>query len=317
MSKKNVKVYSVPLSLSTTFRHTTHAAPQAIQSMMNQLDPSQPYALPSVELIWLPIQPKIQTLQTNYQSASQDIIKLFNANKPLTTAQQVTLQSINKETEACYQTIEADCTAALKKDPVIVCGGEHGCGLGYIKALSKQGQEFGILQIDAHMDCRTHYAEYTFSHASAITHYSPYATHITQVGIRDYAEEEQVFQSNSATTFSVFYDDQLHADLFKGNTWHAICEKIIESLPKNVVISLDIDGLCPSYCPDTGTPVPGGLSYNQCCYLLSMVAQQRQIIGAELVEVGEGTNEDTNAIIGARLLQVLGACVCPPPIKQN
>jgi agmatinase len=313
MCKKNVQVYSVPLSLSTTFRHTTHAAPHAIQSMMHQLDPSQPYGLPSVELNWLPIQPKIQTLQTNYQSVSKDIIKSFNTNKPFTTEQQVTLQSMNKETATCYQTIEDDCTAALKKGPLILCGGEHGSGLGYIKALSKQGKPFGILQIDAHMDCRTHYAGYTFSHASAITHYSKSTTHVTQVGIRDYTEEEQVFQNKSKTTYNVFYDDQLHADLFNGTTWHAICEKIIKSLPEHVVISLDIDGLCPSYCPDTGTPVPGGLSYNQCCYLLSMVAQQRQIIGAELVEVGQGINEDTNAIVGARLLQVLGACVCATP----
>ena len=32
-------------------------------------------------------------------------------------------------------------------------------------------------------------------------------------------------------------------------------------------ISFDIDGLNPTYCPNTGTPVPGGLTADQVFYL--------------------------------------------------
>ncbi len=37
-----------------------------------------------------------------------------------------------------------------------------------------------------------------------------------------------------------------------------ICADIIESLPQNVYISFDIDGLDPKLCANTGTPVNGG-----------------------------------------------------------
>jgi len=41
----------------------------------------------------------------------------------------------------------------------------------------------------------------------------------------------------------------------------------MESLPDHVYISLDIDGLSPDLCPNTGTPVPGGLTFQQVDYL--------------------------------------------------
>ncbi|MFA7033765.1 MAG: arginase family protein, partial [Bacteroidales bacterium] len=65
--------------------------------------------------------------------------------------------------------------------------------------------------------------------------------------------------------------------------------------------SFDVDGLSPDLCPNTGTPVPGGLSYNQADYLLHRVASSREIIGFDLCEVGPGEDE-WDANVGARLL---------------
>ena len=40
-----------------------------------------------------------------------------------------------------------------------------------------------------------------------------------------------------------------------------------------------------AYAPDTGTPVPGGLSYNQVLFLLKEVKKQKKtLIGFDLVE---------------------------------
>ena len=38
---------------------------------------------------------------------------------------------------------------------------------------------------------------------------------------------------------------------------------VLHGLTDNVYISLDIDGLDPAYAPGTGTPEPGGLTYQQ------------------------------------------------------
>jgi agmatinase len=59
----------------------------------------------------------------------------------------------------------------------------------------------------------------------------------------------------------------------------------------------------PWYCPNTGTPVPGGFSFEQATYLLNLLAQSgKEIIGFDLVEVAPGENDDWDGNVGARML---------------
>ena len=50
-----------------------------------------------------------------------------------------------------------------------------------------------------------------------------------------------------------------------------IADKIVAALPRDVYLSWDIDGLDPALCPGTGTPVPGGFSWNEAIGLLRRV----------------------------------------------
>jgi agmatinase len=82
-------------------------------------------------------------------------------------------------------------------------------------------------------------------------------------------------------------------------------EDIVASLPQKVYISFDIDGLDPKHCPNTGTPVFGGLEADQVFYLFRKVHESgRKIIGFDLNEVGVGDN-DWDANVGARVLYKL------------
>jgi len=73
-------------------------------------------------------------------------------------------------------------------------------------------------------------------------------------------------------------------------------------LPQKVTISFDIDALYSWYCPNTGTPVPGGISFEQAAYLLSKLADSgKEIIGFDLVEVAPG-DDDWDGNVGARML---------------
>lgn len=66
-----------------------------------------------------------------------------------------------------------------------------------------------------------------------------------------------------------------------------------------------MDGLEPAWCPQTGTPVPGGIGYNDAVYLLNEVTRSgRKIVGFDLVEVG-GDSFDSG--IAAHLLYQLCA----------
>ena len=77
----------------------------------------------------------------------------------------------------------------------------------------------------------------------------------------------------------------------------------MDALPEEVYISFDIDGLSFENCPHTGTPVSGGLSFNQAVWLLRTLARSgRRIIGFDIVEVCPAAGDRSDAITGARML---------------
>jgi agmatinase len=185
---------------------------------------------------------------------------------------------------------------------VALLGGDHSTPLGYYEALATKHNSFGMLHLDAHMDLRVGYEGFTYSHASIMYNALkiPQLSTIVQVGIRDFCKEEVDIAMKERVI--VHSDMDLKAQTFEGITWKAQCEKIISQLPAKVVISVDIDALYSWYCPNTGTPVPGGLSYEQAVYLLSMLAESgKEIIGFDLVEVAPGDN-DWDGNVGARML---------------
>jgi len=130
---------------------------------------------------------------------------------------------------------------------------------------------------------------------------------IVQVGNRDDCEEEYLM-NQSRKDIHVFLDAQIKQSLFEGASWQSVVQSIIEPLPEQVYVSLDVDGLSRASFPHTGTPVPGGLSFEQTCYLLEQVVQSgRKIIGFDLVEVaGPPDRWDLwDAQTGMRLLYFL------------
>jgi agmatinase len=102
-----------------------------------------------------------------------------------------------------------------------------------------------------------------------------------------------------------FFDEALKNETYEGKTWKQQADEIISHLPQKVYISFDIDGLQPGLCPNTGTPVAGGLEFAQAVYLLRKLAESgRTIIGFDLNEVAPGEDE-WDANVGARLLYKL------------
>jgi agmatinase len=68
-------------------------------------------------------------------------------------------------------------------------------------------------------------------------------------------------------------------------------------------VSFDVDGLDPKLCPNTGTPVPGGLDFEQAIFLIKqVVASGRTIIGFDVNEVAPGSEDEWDACVGARLV---------------
>ena len=168
--------------------------------------------------------------------------------------------------------------------------------------------DLGILHLDAHADLRNAYEGFTWSHASIMYNAMeniPEIARITQVGIRDFCEQEHEFMRALGTRARVFLDRDLAARRFAGEAWSKTAGAIVDSLPRKVWITFDIDGLDPTLCPSTGTPVPGGLSFAEAVHVIGLVARSgREIIGFDLNEVSPGKGE-WDANVGMRLLYKL------------
>jgi agmatinase len=187
-----------------------------------------------------------------------------------------------------------------------VLGGEHSVPLGLIEAIDSLGNDFGILQIDAHADLRDAYEGFEQSHASIMFNALKNCKNLSklvQVGIRDISETEVLLIENSQGRIKTFFDWNLKEEQFGGKTWSQQVAEIIAELPQYVYISFDIDGLKPYLCPNTGTPVVGGFELDEVNYLLfEVVKSGRKIVAFDLNEVSPGTDDDWDANVGARAL---------------
>lgn len=218
---------------------------------------------------------------------------------------------LNEINQACLQLKNEvkETTAALLDQGKLVglVGGDHSTPLGYLEALAEKHREFSVLQIDAHLDLREAYEGFTYSHASIFYNALkiPQIDKLVQVGIRDYCDTEAALVASLPDRIRVFYDKEIKEAGFKGGSFHNTCMEIIHSLGDKVYVSFDIDGLQPSYCPNTGTPVPGGFQFEEAVYLLKLLVESgRKIIGFDLNEVG-GVGNDWDGNVGARILYQL------------
>ncbi len=197
--------------------------------------------------------------------------------------------------------------------PVVV-GGDHAAPFGAITAAAHSHRSLGILHIDAHADLRPAYQGFTWSHASIfhnVLEAAPSVERLVSVGLRDLGEGEFKTIERSGGRIRAVYD---HQRARTANLELAIAE--VGHLPDQVWLSIDIDGLDPALCPNTGTPVPGGLGWNETMdWLGALASSGKRVVGLDLCEVNPGKtspeSEDSwDAIVGARLLyKMIGAAL--------
>ena len=237
------------------------------------------------------------------------------------------LAEVNRRSEEVNERVDHLCREFLREGRTpVVLGGDHSTPFGAIRAYGARFPGLGILHIDAHADLRDAYEGFTWSHASIMNNVARRigskggVASLVQVGIRDFGEREHAMIEGPAprgeTPITAFFDAKLKARLHAGEKWASICDEIVGRLPKQVYVSFDIDGLDPVLCPDTGTPVPGGLSFNEMLELLRALGRNgRKIVGFDLNEVAPSSRTpraewggDWNANVGARVLyKMIGA----------
>jgi len=166
-----------------------------------------------------------------------------------------------------------------KKLPVIL-GGEHSLTPFVVDAFKNSGyQDFSILQFDAHADLRDGYLGKKYSHAAAMRRCLDFnGINLVQIGIRNISNEndELVFWEKNQNRIKTFWAKDRR-------DWKI--NEIVELLKKNVYISFDVDAFDSSLMPATGTPEPGGMFWEETINILRTVCRQKNIIGADFVEL--------------------------------
>lgn len=187
----------------------------------------------------------------------------------------------------------------------VVLGGDHSVPFGNIRAYAEKYPGLGILHLDAHADLRDAYEGFTWSHASIFHNVMTKIEAVgklVQVGVRDVGQGELAFIEASNGRIVTYFDSDVAVRKEGGATWSSLADEIVAQLPNDIYLSWDIDGLDPTLCPGTGTPVPGGLSWNEAIGLLRAIHRSgKRIVGLDLCEVSPGETE-WDANVGARLL---------------
>lgn len=223
------------------------------------------------------------------------------------------LKRVNAASERLNDYVRSESLRILKAGKLLgVLGGDHSAPLGAYRAAARAYGAFSLLHFDAHHDFRDAYEGFRYSHASIMRNALlevPQITKIVQVGIRDYCEEESGHLASLGKRAAAFYDRDIQRRKFSGEPFARIAGDVVSALARNVWVSFDIDGLDPRLCPGTGTPVPGGLDFNEANFILGeTVRSGRRILGFDLVEVAPSkTGGEWDASVGARLLYKLCA----------
>lgn len=300
---------SAPWDVTVSYGAGTAYGPDAVIEASTQLDFYDPLS-PEAWRRGIATADVDYSLQEESQRLRGDAVKVIDhLERGGSTADDSVMRKIRRVNEGCAAmnaNIEAQARHWLEQGKIVgLVGGDHSTPYGLIRALGARYERFGILHIDAHCDLREAYEGFEFSHASIMFNVLrdvPQVAKIAQVAVRDFSRRERD-TALASERVELFDDLSLVAAEFQGETWDAQCRRIAESLPEKVYVSFDIDGLSVEYCPHTGTPVPGGLNFNQAMWLVdTLVASGRRIIGFDVVETSPASEERIDAITGARVL---------------
>lgn len=303
-----VLLIPVPFEATTSYGGGTSEGPAAILEASKQVDlfdleTGKPY---EAGIAMLDIPRKVRTWSNQGKKLAAPIIE---AGGELTDAKaQRALEKVNQLCEQMNEWVYAETRKWLDAGKVVgIVGGDHGTPFGSIRAHAEKYPGMGVLHLDAHADLRNAFEGFTWSHASIMYNVAeriPGVAKLVQVGIRDIGGDELEYIAKNRKRIVDIFDPDIARRRFDGVPWNKQVDAIVKHLPKDVYLSFDIDGLDPVLCPHTGTPVPGGLSFQEAVALISGVVRSgRRIVGFDLNEVAPGEEGDQwDGNVGARLL---------------
>lgn len=152
-------------------------------------------------------------------------------------------------------------------------GGEHLVTLGAFRAVVEKYPDVHVIHFDAHADLREDYLGVTLSHACVLRRCWELIGDgkIYQFGIRSGDREEFRWGKDHVNTNKFNFDG---------------LEETLEKLQgKPVYFTVDLDVLDPSVFPGTGTPEPGGVTFDALRQAVVAVCRSANVVGCDVNEL--------------------------------
>lgn len=254
---RDAKVVMVPFGLEKTvsFGHGTASGPKHI----------------------IEISPNLEYFDEELETEIYRKVKICTLAEP----------KIRKEQKAAILQLEEIINEIYKLDKLpITLGGEHSLTLGPVRAALKRYKDISILHFDAHSDLRDSYEGGKYSHAAVMRRCFELGNiNFVQIGIRNISNEDK-----DGCEFDFWRANHEKIKIFWAkdkNQWRfpEVLDDILKGLKENVYVSFDVDAFDSSLMPSTGTPEPGGLGWYETLDILRAVAKNKNIIGADFVEL--------------------------------
>lgn len=209
------------------------------------------------------------------------------------TAYPILAESSEKMLESTYKQTKHFLTQGKC---VVVLGGEHAISYAPIKAYAEHYGQITVLQFDAHADLQDAYEGDPWSHACVMARVKeiPGVNKIVSVGIRSISSEELPSLDRPNTFFA--------HEIPEGDKW---MDQVIDQLSDPVYVTFDLDVFDSGLMPSTGTPEPGGLSWNQALKLLKKVAKEKVLAGFDVVELCPRSCDPAPDYLAAKLIYKL------------
>ncbi len=157
-------------------------------------------------------------------------------------------------------------------------GGEHSVTAPLVRAVRSRHPRVGVLQLDAHADLRDSFEGSPHNHACVMHRVLDDGVPVAQVGVRSLTgEEHELLRERGICT--VFAAEAV------GQPVRDWIGRVVDALPDEVYVTVDLDVLDPAIMPATGTPEPGGFDWYRALAVLRTVALARRIVGFDVVEL--------------------------------
>lgn len=200
--------------------------------------------------------------------------------------------------EHAYASIRRYVRHWVEGDALLVAlGGEHTITAPILAELKERHGPLTIVQIDAHADLRDTYKGSAYSHACVAKRALDAGHRLIQVGVRALSRPEwELVQGSDEIQY--FGGQQVRTDPH----WFERLSAVVHAVEGPMYLTLDVDGLDPSVIPGTGTPVPGGLSYQQALDVIDLVTGRGHLVGMDIVELAPIPGQQVSEFAAAKLL---------------